>query len=254
MIIGNGLIASAFSEINRLYSDVIFFASGVSNSNEKSIRAFKREEQLLRQTFSENENKSVVYFSTCAISSRGMTYSSPYVLHKRKMEFYTKRHSKFLIIRLPNLVGKTGNSANLVNFLFHKVRNREEIDVWKNSTRNILDVEDAVKITEKLLEKNISNRTLNVTSMVNYRIEEIINGISDFTGLKPKINIINKTPNRDVYPSGTVSEIIGELDMKMDKGYFKRILKKYYRRPGKIQLKERTSSGKRTEVIPDFPV
>ena len=41
MIVGNGLIASLFYDVDR--EDVIFFASGVSNSLETELSEFQRE-------------------------------------------------------------------------------------------------------------------------------------------------------------------------------------------------------------------
>ncbi len=46
MIIGNGLISNLFRENDR--ENVVFFASGVSNSLETEKSAFLREENLLR--------------------------------------------------------------------------------------------------------------------------------------------------------------------------------------------------------------
>ena len=55
MIIGNGLIANLFREHDR--ENVVFFASGVSNSLETEKSAFLREEDLLRKTLEENPEK-----------------------------------------------------------------------------------------------------------------------------------------------------------------------------------------------------
>ena len=60
MIVGNGLIASLFYDVDR--EDVIFFASGVSNSLETELSEFQREEDLIRETFTQNPDKLFVYF------------------------------------------------------------------------------------------------------------------------------------------------------------------------------------------------
>ena len=65
MIVGNGLIASLFYDVDR--EDVIFFASGVSNSLETELSEFQREEDLIRETFTQNPDKLFAYFSTCSI-------------------------------------------------------------------------------------------------------------------------------------------------------------------------------------------
>ncbi|MFV0217909.1 hypothetical protein OBJ92_12895 [Empedobacter falsenii] len=65
MIIGKGLIASAFE--NRDREDVVFFASGVSNSLETDVRQFLREENLIRTTIQQYPTQTFVYFSTCSM-------------------------------------------------------------------------------------------------------------------------------------------------------------------------------------------
>ena len=60
MIIGNGLIANLFTEHDR--ENIIFFASGVSNSLETEKSAFLREENLLRNTSQKILKKSSFTF------------------------------------------------------------------------------------------------------------------------------------------------------------------------------------------------
>ena len=60
MIIGNGLIANLFRENDR--ENVVFFASGVSNSLETEKSAFLREENLLRNTSQKILKKSSSIF------------------------------------------------------------------------------------------------------------------------------------------------------------------------------------------------
>ena len=61
MIVGNGLIANLFRENDR--ENVVFFASGVSNSLETDKSAFLREENLIRKTIKENPNKIFIYLT-----------------------------------------------------------------------------------------------------------------------------------------------------------------------------------------------
>ena len=53
MIIGNGLIASLFNEYDK--ENVVFFASGVSNSSETRREEFLREENLIQKILSESQ-------------------------------------------------------------------------------------------------------------------------------------------------------------------------------------------------------
>jgi nucleoside-diphosphate-sugar epimerase len=43
--------------------------------------------------------------------------ASPYVLHKQQMEQLVLAEKRSSILRLPNLVGPTGNKNNLVNHI-----------------------------------------------------------------------------------------------------------------------------------------
>lgn len=55
MIIGKGLIANAFNNTYWHESQVIIFASGVSNSKETLISEFSREENMLLEAVKLNQ-------------------------------------------------------------------------------------------------------------------------------------------------------------------------------------------------------
>ena len=55
MIIGSGLLASEFSDLEENNS-IVIFASGVSNSLETNNAKFNREEQLITNTININKN------------------------------------------------------------------------------------------------------------------------------------------------------------------------------------------------------
>ncbi|RXM60929.1 hypothetical protein BOQ60_23605 [Chryseobacterium sp. CH1] len=88
MIIGNGILANALKFYDK--DDVIFFASGVSNSLEKEASEFEREISLLKSVVSQNPDKKFFYFSTCSIYDPTKT-GSPYVIHKLKIEKTDRR-------------------------------------------------------------------------------------------------------------------------------------------------------------------
>lgn len=106
MIVGNGDIASVLQD----KEDFIFFASGVSNSQETRNPEFHRELALLNQ---QDRTKRLVYFSSLSIF-----YSdSKYAVHKRRMEDVIKKYSpRYCIIRLGNIDWGT-NPHTLINYL-----------------------------------------------------------------------------------------------------------------------------------------
>lgn len=142
MIVGNGLIASLF--VDNDDENVIFFASGVSNSLETRVEEFLREENLIKNTISENTDKVFVYFSTCSIYDSSKT-GSDYVLHKLKMEQLIKKSCpQFLILRVSNAVGKGGNPNLLMNYIVKAVKNDETINVHTQATRNLIDIDNFI--------------------------------------------------------------------------------------------------------------
>ncbi len=140
MIIGNGLIANLFTEHDR--ENIIFFASGVSNSLETEKSAFLREENLLRKHLTENPEKIFIYFSTCSIYDSSKN-GSLYVNHKLKMERLVEDLApKYLILRVSNAVGKGGNRNLLMNYLVNSVKEEKIINVHNLATRNLIDADD----------------------------------------------------------------------------------------------------------------
>jgi hypothetical protein len=105
MIIGNGDIASVLPDRD----DLIFFASGVSNSQETRSSEYKREVDLMIR---QPRNKRLVYFSSLSVF-----YSkSRYANHKRAMEAMIKKYQKYYcIIRLGN-IDWGDNPHTLINY------------------------------------------------------------------------------------------------------------------------------------------
>ena len=225
MIIGRGLIASLFMNNDR--DDIIFFASGVSNSLEDNPQEFLREENLIRTTIEEHPKKIFIYFSTCSIYDSSKT-GSDYVLHKLKMEQFVK-HScdKYLILRVSNAVGKGGNPNLLMNYLIRSVRNNDTINVHTKATRNLIDADDIRNITFRLIKNESFNKIINVAYLQNYGIIEILEIIERFYDTKLNLNLIKSGSGYDInIPDVEDYFRINNLNNK--ESYLCRILEKYY--------------------------
>lgn len=132
MIIGNGDIASALKDRN----DLLFFASGVSNSQETRESEYRRERDLL---MSQDIDNHIVYFSSLAIFYSNTRYAQ----HKLQMERLVKSFKVWTILRLGNITWGT-NPHTLINNLkiqnlrgkmkvedvYRFICNREEFDYW----------------------------------------------------------------------------------------------------------------------------
>ncbi|MDW7695816.1 NAD(P)-dependent oxidoreductase [Flammeovirgaceae bacterium SG7u.111] len=233
MIIGKGLIASRFesNEDYHLLSDKpIIFASGVSNSAETDEKAYNRERQLLYDILSCQPAEKLIYFSTISVYDPSLE-GSKYIQHKIELERYIQEnHHNHLIIRTSNIVGKGGNPHTLVNYFVNAVLEGKPIKIWKNATRNILDIDDLVKIVLFLLHMNKSG-THDIYFPLSYTALALVETIGIHTGIFPKYELINK--GADYIPSAT-RELTGYFkfnDIAVNYSYFEKIMAKYWPNP-----------------------
>lgn len=225
MIIGNGLIASLFKDHDK--ENIIFFASGVSNSLETNPKEFLREENLIINTLTQNKDKIFVYFSTCSIYDSSKT-GSDYVLHKLKMEQLIKKScDSFLILRVSNAVGKGGNPNLLMNYIVRMVKSNETINVHTKAKRNLIDVDDIKNITFYILENQELNRIVNVAYNRNYSIIEIMEVVERFYNKKIDINLIRSGSGYDINIPDIENYFI-ENNLNNKELYIENILRKYY--------------------------
>jgi UDP-2-acetamido-2,6-beta-L-arabino-hexul-4-ose reductase len=226
LIIGNGLIANSFKERYKDDDKVLIFASGVSNSNEQSIDQFNREEILLKEALQSNPSSTFVYFSSCDVLNE---QKRKYFIHKLNMEALVKKGAKtFNIIRLPQVVGSTTNKNTIINFLINKIKSSSEFIVWKNVSRNFIDVDDVVAIVDYLIGHSIyPNKVSNVASTVQYPILDVITILENFLNKKADYAIENSEFNLlvDVDP---LAFVFSELNITFEGGYLLKLLHKYY--------------------------
>lgn len=112
MIIGNGDVASVLPD----RGDLLFFASGVSNSQETRESEFRRERDLLL-SFTDDPRR-LVYFSTLSTLYK----DSPYTQHKKQMEQLVKLFPKWCIVRIGNIDWGTNPHTIINHFRLQKAR------------------------------------------------------------------------------------------------------------------------------------
>ena len=225
MIIGNGLIANLFREYDR--ENVVFFASGVSNSLETEKSAFLREENLLRKTLEENPEKIFIYFSTCSLydSSKNGSF---YVNHKLRMEQIVEELSRnFLILRVSNAVGKGGNPNLLMNYLVNAFHQEKEITVHTLATRNLIDADDIKNITLKFINENILNKIINVAYLENFSTSEILEILEKYFNKSAKKSFV-KSGQSYLISIPEVENYFTENNLTNKEAYLCRILDRYY--------------------------
>lgn len=216
MIVGNGLIAKALLKRTVFSnSNTVYFASGVSNSLETRETEFQRERLLLKNVLMSADR--VVYFSTTPKNS------SPYMEHKREMESIVRRCPNHLIFRVQYVVGNGGNKTNLVNYLKTAIENGNEVKLYMNVYRAIIDVEDLVKIVYELGD-HIGTVTLNGIDPVP--VTDIAAIIASILNKPLNYELIKSEPEAIASNDAIIDTIIERL--KIDRiGYTQDVLKKY---------------------------
>ncbi|MFD2920056.1 NAD-dependent epimerase/dehydratase family protein [Terrimonas rubra] len=226
MVIGNGLVAHGF-EMYQNNDQVVVFASGVSNSNNTDRAAFDRETDLLNDTLSGLQTQLVIYISTCSIYDPSMQ-ASLYVHHKLAMEkLVADKADNYYIFRVPNLAGHTSNPHTTLNFLFNHIVQGIPFHIWKNASRNIIDIEDAVRICNHFIssDKN-TGRIINIANQFNYPVVEIVEKIERATGRKGIYTVIDKG-NTPVIDITEISPVINKLGINFAGNYLDNIIQKY---------------------------
>jgi nucleoside-diphosphate-sugar epimerase len=227
MVLGSGLVANGFRECQD-DENCLVFASGVSNSANTDTGAFEREANLLRKSLQQHAEKLFVYFSTCSIYDPSLQ-ASPYVNHKLAMEAIVQEfHGDYRIFRISNLAGKTNNPHTVLNFFAQHILSGDFFSLWKNASRNIIDLQDAVAICDYLIQNKLfKNEVVDVANPVNYPVLQIIRVMEEILGEKGNYELIEKgyDPKINTLP---IQPFLSELKIPFDKGYLIKTLTKYY--------------------------
>lgn len=229
MIVGNGLLATAFSKYKHRLDRVCVHAAGVSNSANIDESEFERERQCLSKGLQDApENIKFIYFSTCSVYDPSME-SNRYVMHKLLMEELVKSRGNYLIFRLPQVVGTTLNPNTLFNFLIAKIIRDESFALWTTATRNLIDVEDVAAIVSELLRnEQLKNRVINIANFKSVKVKDVVSIIEKMLG-KKAIYIEEARGSDYQIDISEIRPVLTKLGIHFDNdNYIKNMIQKYY--------------------------
>ena len=142
MIVGKGDIASVLND----REGTIFFASGVSNSNETRESEFMREIELLDK---QDRTKCLFYFSSITVDDNQKVDSNKYLQHKLRMELLVKSNfENYNIIRIGNITWGS-NPNTFINYIKNKKSKGESVQI-KDEYKYIIDKDQLVMLTDNL--------------------------------------------------------------------------------------------------------
>ena len=226
MIVGNGFLAKNLKKIDS--SELLFFASGVSNSlishNDPGL---KREKSLLNEY--KQTDKKLIYFGTSSIYDCSRK-DTAYVMHKRSIEEYIQKNfNDYLILRLPLVIGKSNNRHTLINYSSNCIVDGNNMRIEADATRYLIDIDDVVEICN-LLASRINKSTININFSEKISVLGIVKHMEEALNKKANFKIIPGGSNYNVKNQQFIS--ICELQ-KLDyfsKDYYRKIIFKYFQK------------------------
>ena len=227
MVIGNGMMATAFKELKN-DDTVIIFASGVSNSKEKDPEAYQKELAMLDNL--KHSPTTLVYFSTCSVFDDSLS-DSLYVKHKKDTEKFIEANFKnYWIIRLPNVIGPSYNPHTMMNFLYEVLKNDRPFELQENAVRYFIDVDDVrITVGEMVKNKELGSGMYNLLYPYPFTMLELVK-LLETSFSKKGLYTIKK--NAGSFYKVKISEQLVPLahfNMAEQQNYICRIIDKYYK-------------------------
>lgn len=225
MIVGHGLLARAFEP---RYGDdprVTIFASGVSNSRESDPAAFERERAMLVPLL--HGGSRVVYFGSCGSATGGDAAETPYMRHKRQMEARVL-DAGGLVLRLPQVVGRTPNPNTLTNFLRDRILAGAPFTIWARAERNLIDVDDVAAIGAAVIDGAAGPAgVFSIASASSLPMTELV---SIFERVLGRRAVFTVEPSGDPLriDIGPALLVAAQLGIDLGSGYAESVIRKYY--------------------------
>jgi NAD dependent epimerase/dehydratase family len=227
LIVGSGLMAGAFAREYAADGRVLVYAAGVADSSCADPREFLRERERLEAALRPLDARvTVVYFGTCSVSDPDVA-GSPYVRHKLAMEALLRARGPHLILRLPQVAGRTPNPHTLLNYLYARIKRSERFSVWGGASRSVIDVGDVAALAGVLLRSGADAEMVNLAPARAHSIEEIVAALERVTGKRAIYDVL---PRGSAFAIDTrrIVPLLGAAGVDFGGDYLGRTLQRYY--------------------------
>ena len=185
-----------------------------------------REAELLENIVTQNKDAVLVYFSSCSMYDPSAK-ETKYVLHKIAMEnFIQKNVKKYLIFRISQIVGNTTNNT-LINYLIKSIKAKNRIAIWKNSMRNLIDIDDVYSIVSYILDnKTEVNQVIHIANSQNMWILDIVKQIENILKISAIYDLEDKGAEYLPIPND-LEKYLFLLSVMFGNDYYLQLFKKY---------------------------
>ena len=228
-IIGSGFIAKSFKGYNNFFkkNKCILYAAGVSNSKSNNLTLFKKDFSRLKKIITVSNNSKLIYISSCSIKDP-LRKNSIYLKTKIQNEIFIKKNIKnYLIIRLPEIIGKNKNKNTLVNFFYYKILNNKIFNLYAQTKRNFIHIDDIISILIEIVSKKITNKTINIASSKMTKAETIVKIFEKLLNKRSKIIYKKKKFINYNINIKHIKKLKNFKKINFDRNYLKKNLKKY---------------------------
>lgn len=227
MIIGRGLVATAFATDWQHDEATVVVAAGVSNSSESDPAAFEREALLLTEVLARPSARQIVYFGSCAVGNPAER-KTPYLQHKAAMEARVLADPRGQVFRLPQVVGEGGNPHTLTNFLRSRIESGETFEVWARAERNLIDIADVAALgTHVLRHPGAFPRQMALADIRSTNMLTIVRCMELVLGRRGNYQVLDQGVAFpiDTFDCQRAAEACG---VPLGEGYLRALLEKYY--------------------------
>jgi len=128
---------------------------------------------------------------------------------------------------LPNVVGNNANPDTLFYYLVNKIRQQEEFDLWTKNKRNIIDIDDVVKVASYIIDNNIfEGEVINIANINDNTVDDIVISISKYFEIQANFSVVEYADNYKIDTS-KIKSIVKKLNVKFGNEYLDNIVRKY---------------------------
>lgn len=236
-VLGRGLLATGFRQHRDAQPDVIAFAKGVATSAPLELAAYDREARELYDAIEwcHRDDRRLLYFS-----SGGSIYGkfdqpkseldplfplSAYGRHQIFCETVIRTAGiRHLIVRLPNVVGASGNQQQLIPALVTQALDGR-VTVLRDAARDLIGIDDMTRAVIRLLDTCEDSEVVQVASGTSWPVTMIVAEIQQILGTSAEEEV---RPGGDaqLFRTGKLRDLIGS-EGEFPDDYPRRTLRRY---------------------------
>jgi nucleoside-diphosphate-sugar epimerase len=230
-IIGDGFIGKSLYKIKKdlIKTNYIIYAAGISHSKTKSKRNLNKELSSFKIFLKNNLSKKVIYISTADVTN-SISNKSLYVKNKIKIEKLIKKRLKnYIILRLPQIIGKSKNKNTLVNYFYFNIKNNKPLVLIKNFKRNVLDIADILKLIKIIVySKKTKNKVIILSNKYSVQPIDIVKIFEK--KLNKIVNFKFKKIKKQIWPLyyQKNAHYFRKAKITFDRNYLLKTINKYY--------------------------